>query len=50
MRGMPEYKGGAQRVVVVDDPYFAAQSATVQQRLKMVGVRLAGILNIAIMT
>ena len=46
----PEYKGRAQRVVVGDDPYLTAQAATVRQRLKMAGVRLAAILNTALMT
>ena len=45
-----QYKGGAQRVVTVDDAYLAAQAATVRERLKMAGVRLAAILNMALMT
>ena len=43
-----EYKGGAQRVVVVDDAYLNAQAAIVRARLKMAGVRLAAILNTAL--
>ena len=46
----PEYKGGAQRVVIVDDPYLTAQAATVLKRLKMAGIRLAAILNTALTT
>jgi hypothetical protein len=46
---MPEYKGGAQRVVVVDDAYLTAQAATVGERLKKAGVRLGAILNTALM-
>ena len=45
----PEYRGGAQRVVTVDDPYLTAQAATVRERLKRAGVRLAAILNTALM-
>ncbi len=37
----PEYRGGAQRVVT--------QAATVRERLKMAGLRLAAILNTALM-
>ena len=44
----PEYKGGPQRVVVVDDAYLTAQAATVRERLKMAGMRLAAILNTAL--
>jgi hypothetical protein len=44
-----EYKGGAQRVVTVDDAYLTAQAATVRERLKMAGVRLGAILNTALM-
>ena len=44
----PEYRGGAQRVVVVDDAYLTAQAATVRERLKMAGMRLAAILNTAL--
>ena len=44
----PEYKGGAQKVVVVDDAYLTARAATVRERLKMAGVRLAAILNTAL--
>jgi hypothetical protein len=44
-----EYKGGAQRVVVVDDAYLTAQAARVRERLKMAGVWLAAILNTALM-
>ena len=39
---------GAQRVVVVDDAYLTAQAATVRERLKMAGMRLAAILNTAL--
>ena len=42
---LPEYRGGAQRVVTVDDAYLTGQAATVRQRLKMAGVRLGAILN-----
>ena len=45
----PEYKGGVQRVVVVDDAYLTAQAAIVRERLKMAGVRLGAILNTALM-
>ena len=45
---LPEYRGGAQRVVTVDDAYLTAQAATVRERLKMAGVRLAAILNTAL--
>ena len=45
----PEYRGAAQRVVVVDDAYLTAQAATIRQRLKMAGVRLAAILNTALL-
>jgi hypothetical protein len=45
---MPEYKGGAQRVAVVDDAYLTAQAVTVRDRLKRAGVRLGAILNIAL--
>jgi len=44
-----EYRGGAQRVVAVDDAYLTAQAETVRQRLKMAGVRLGAILNISLM-
>ena len=44
----PEYKGGAQKVVTVDDAYLTAQAAAVRERLKMAGVRLAAILNTAL--
>jgi hypothetical protein len=43
-----EYRGGAQRVVTVDDAYLTAQVATVRRRLKMAGVRLDAILNTAL--
>ena len=43
-----EYRGGAQRVVTVDDAYLTAQAALVRERLKMAGVRLAAILNTAL--
>jgi hypothetical protein len=46
--GQPEYKGGAQKVVVVDDAYLAAQAVIVRERLKMAGVRLGAILNTAL--
>jgi hypothetical protein len=45
---MPEYRGGAQRVVIVDDAYLTAQAVTVRDRLKRAGVRLGAILNIAL--
>ena len=45
----PEYRGGAQRIVTVDDAYLTAQAATVRERLKMAGVRLGAILNTALM-
>jgi hypothetical protein len=45
----PEYKGGAQRVVVVDDAYLTAQASRGHEQLKMAGVRLAAILNTALM-
>ena len=43
-----QYRGGAQRVVAIDDAYLTAQAATVRERLKMAGVRLAAILNTAL--
>jgi hypothetical protein len=43
-----EYRGGPQRVVAVDDAYLDAQAATVRERLKKAGVRLAAILNTAL--
>ncbi len=43
-----QYRGGPQRLVPVDDAYLTAQAATVRQRLKMAGVRLAAILNTAL--
>ena len=48
-RDQLEYRGGAQRVVAVNDAYLTAQAATVRERLKMAGVRLAAILNTALM-
>jgi hypothetical protein len=42
-----EYRGGAQRVVAVDDAYLKAQAGTVRGRLKMAGVRLGAILNMS---
>ena len=45
----PEHRGGAQRVVTVDDAYLTAQAATVRERLKMAGVRLGAILNTVLM-
>ena len=44
-----QYSGGTQRVVTVDDAYLTAQAATVREQLKMAGVRLAAILNTALM-
>jgi hypothetical protein len=43
------WAGGAQRVVTVDDAYLTAQAVTVQERLKMAGVRLGAIFNSALM-
>ncbi len=43
-----QYRGGAQRVVVVDDAYLDAQAAAVRDRLKRAGVRLGAILNTAL--
>ena len=40
-----EYRGGAQRVVTLDDAYLSAQAAIIRERLKMAGVRLGTILN-----
>ena len=44
-----EYRGGAQRVVTIDDAYLTGQAATVRERLKMAGLRLGAILNTALM-
>jgi hypothetical protein len=44
-----EYRGGAQRVVSVDDAYLDTQAATVRDRIKRAGVRLGAILNTALM-
>ena len=44
-----EYRGGTQRVVTVDDAYLTQQASTVREQLKMAAVRLAAILNIALM-
>jgi hypothetical protein len=44
----PRYKGGGQKGLAVDDVYLTAQTATVRERLKMAGVRLGSILNLAL--
>ena len=43
-----QYRGGPKRVVAVDDAYLAAQAPVVRDRLKMAGLRLGAILNIAL--
>ena len=48
MPDQPEYRRAPQRVVAVDDAYLAAQASVVRERLKMAGVRLGAILNIAL--
>ena len=44
----PRYKGGGQKGLAVDDAYLTAQAAAVRERLKMAGVRLGAILNLAL--
>ena len=43
-----QYRSGPKRVVAVDDAYLAAQASVVSDRLKMAGIRLGAILNIAL--
>jgi len=43
-----QYSGGPKRVVALDDAYLAAQASVVCDRLKMAGIRLGAILNIAL--
>jgi hypothetical protein len=44
------YRGGSQKMVAIDDEYLSAQAATVRERLKTAGVRLAAILNTVLAT
>jgi hypothetical protein len=43
-----QYRGGPKTVVAVDDAYLTAQASVVSDRIKMAGIRLGAILNIAL--
>jgi S1/P1 Nuclease len=43
-----QYRGGPKKVVAVDGAYLAAQASVVRDRLKMAGIRLGAILNVAL--
>lgn len=45
----PEYHGGAQKVVVVDEHYLSVNAPFVRDRIKAAGVRLGAVLNSVLM-